>query len=32
MRDHKDTEVTMPGQDTISRQIQDLLRNSRNQL
>lgn len=32
MTDDKDREVIMPGQDTISRQIQDLSRNSRNQL
>ena len=32
MTDDKDRKVIMPGQDTISRQIQDLSRNSRNQL
>ena len=32
MTDDKDREVIMPGQDTISRQIQDLSRNSRNLL
>lgn len=32
MTDDKDRKVIMPGQDNISRQIQDLSRNSRNQL